>query len=244
MASKQLTKDPLAGLPDLVPTSSDDFNIDARDVQPPRIKAASPTSAPVGEGLVPLFSLYTTKGRDDDNPQVIVEAGAGAEGDEGFLVYVLRMYKTRSASVNPNDYSIEQRQGGELRSWSFDDPAAPPFARTGYNYVLYAPDAEDADLPHNLLLANSATPTARLINTLLMQRSADGMPIYVQPFRLWAEKREATRDGQTNRWAVVKARPVEPVREHVETAQAMSALVNRTRPAAAPAAPTSDAPAI
>lgn len=242
MASKELTKDPLAGLPDLVPTSQDDFQIDARDVQPPRIKAASPTSAQVGDGLVPLFCLYSVKGRDDEDPTVLVEPGKGAENDEGFLVYVLRMYKTRSASVNPADWSQEQRQGGELRSWAFDDPTAPPFAKTQYNYVLYCPESEDADLPHNLLLGNSGTPTARLINTLLMQRQADNLPIYVQPFRLWAEKRQQERDGQVNRWGVVKARPVTPVKEHVEVAQRMAALVARPPARTAPA--TSDAPAI
>lgn len=243
MASKAVTKDPLAGLPDLVPTTQDDFQIDARDVQPPRIKAASPTTGAASDGLVPLFCLFSTKGRDDEDPQVLVEPGAGAENDEGFLVYVLRMYKTKSASVNPANWQEEQRQNGELRSWAFEDRTAPPFARTGYNYVLYAPESEDSDLPHNMLLANSNTPTARLINTLLMQRQADGMPIYVQPFRLWAEKRQAERDGQVNRWGVIKARPVEPIKEHVQAAQQLASIVARVRPAAA-AAPTSDAPAI
>lgn len=248
MASKQLSKDPLAGLPDLVPTTTDDFSIDARDVQPPRIKAASPTSAAAADGLVPLFSLFATKGQDDDEPVELVppvKEGDLSNPDFGFLVYILRMYKTKSANVNPSNWMEEQRQGGQFRSWSFDDPTAPPFARTDYNYVVYAPDSElDADMPHNLLLGKSATPTARMINTLLMQRQAEGRPIYTQPFRLYAEKREAQRDGQTNRWAVVKARPVAPTAEQVGVAQEMYQLVAATRPEHDRPAATNAAPAI
>lgn len=249
MASKQLSKDPLAGLPDLVQTNADDFNIDARDVQPPRIKAASPTSAAAADGHVPLFCLYATKGQDDDEPVELVpplKDGDLANPDFGFPIYILRMFKTKSANVNPVNWMEEMRNGGQFRSWAFDDTSAPPFARTDYNYVVYAPESpDDEDMPHNLLLGKSSTPTARMINTLLMQRQAEGRPLYTQPFRLYAEKREAQREGQTNRWAVVKARPVQPTAEQVSRAQEMYQLVVATRPEQdRPATSNGSAPAI
>lgn len=224
-------------LPDLAPTSSDDFQVDARDIQPPRIKAASPTTGAATDGLVPLFSLFSQKGPDDESPQVLVEPTKGdhpdleKNPDYGVLVHVLRMYKNLSASVDPSDWSVklDQKDGGEFRTWMFGDPAAPSFARTQYNYVLYVPDSEDADMPHNLLLANTSTGTARQINTLLAKRLNDGLPIYTTAFRLHPEKRSREVSGQTQRWAVVRAREVEATVENVKAAEHLVGMISAAR---------------
>jgi hypothetical protein len=228
------TIDVEALLPDLVQTERNDFDIDARDIQPPRIKAASPTTGAFTDGLVPLFSLFSTKGQDDDAPQVLVEPPTGDHPDldanpaHGVKAYVLRMYKNKSATVNPLDWQekLSQDQGGEFRTWGFFDPSAPPFARTQYNYVLYVPESDDADMPHSLLLANTSTPTARFVNTLLAKRLNEGKPIFTTAFRLYTEKRERTDGGQKQRWAVIKAREVAPTKDEVLEAQRLLGMIS------------------
>lgn len=226
-------------LPDLAPTSSDDFQVDARDIQPPRIKAASPTTGAATDGLVPLFSLFSQKGPDDESPQVLVEPIKGDHPDlektpdYGVKVYVLRMFKNKAASVDPSDWSIklDQKDGGEFRTFAFGDPSAPSFARTQYNYVLYVPDSEDADMPHSLLLANTSTGTARQINTLLAKRLNDGLPLYTTAWRLHPEKRSREASGQTQRWAVVRAREVAADVEEVKAAGHLVGMISAARDA-------------
>lgn len=220
-------------LPDLAPTSVADFDVDSRDIVAPRIKAASPASEAVSAGLVPLFSLFSQKGADDEDPQVLVlPANQGgkpdldADPDYGLKVYVLKMYKNKSASVSPNDWSVEQRQGGELRTWAFNDPRAPQFAKVQYNYVLYVPDADESDMPHNLLLKSTSTGTARQINSLLLQRlQQDNRPLYTTAFRLHPEKRERDDNGQKQRWAVIRAREVGADIEEIKAAAVLAARV-------------------
>lgn len=207
-------------LPDLVSTTStDDFQVDARDILAPRIKAASPASDAVSAGNVPLYSLFSQKGQDDEDPQVLVDpigdAGAvkaaiAADPDVGLKVYVLKMYKNLSASVNPSNWQEEQKQGGELRTWAFGDPRAPQFAKVQYNYVLFVPDSNEPDMPHNLLLKSTSIGTARQMNSVLMKRKQEGKPLFVTAWRIVPEKRERDDSGQKQRWSVIRAREVEP----------------------------------
>lgn len=238
-------------LPDLVQTSAADFDVDSRDIQAPRIKAASPASEAVAAELVPLYSLYSQHGKDDEDPQVLVQpvkdpkAELAADPDLGLKVYVLKMYKNLSASVNPHDWNVEQRQGGELRTWADNDPSAPPFARLQYNYTLYVPESEEADMPHNLLLKSTSINTARQINTLLIKRLNDGLPLFTTAFRLWPEKREREKDGQVQRWAVIRARDVDADIEEVRAANTLAKRVSSSVPETVSASSVEDtAPAI
>jgi hypothetical protein len=220
MASSAVTPKAEPQLPDLVPTRDDDFQIDARDIQPPRLKVASPTTGAVEYGAR-VFSLFSEKGKDDSSPVELVGPGEGTQPGEGLKVYVLKMYKTLAANVDPSDWNVEMPKGGELRRWAIDDPTAPPFARTQYNYVCLVPASEDADMPHNLLLANTSTPAARFINTVLSQAKQHGQPLYATAFELWPVKREK---GE-NRWAIFKARLGEATDEEVQAASEMYNLV-------------------
>jgi hypothetical protein len=230
MASSAVTKNEPAGLPDLVPTRDDDFQIDARDIQPPRLKVASPTTGAVENGAR-QFSLFSEKGKDDSQPVELVAPGEGTEPGTGLKIYVLKMYKTLAANVDPSDWTVEKPKGGELRRWKIDDESAPPFARVQYNYVCYVPEGEDSDLPYNLLLANTSTPAARFINTVLGQQKQLGAPLYATAFELWPVKREREQDGTTNRWAIFKARLADSFRDEVQAASALySQIVARPRP--------------
>lgn len=233
MATKAVATKEEPQLPDLVPTRDDDFQIDAADIQPPRLKVASPTTGAAANGLVSVYSLFSEKGSEDQSPAELVGGkvytpGTAPEPGDGLKVYVLKMYKTKAANVEDRraEPPVEKRQGGELRRWQFTDPSAPPFARVQYNYLVYVPASPDATLPHNLLLANTSTATAKSMNTLLGERKQEGHPLYTQPFELWPEKREAKRDdGQVNRWAIFKARPVDADADEVQAAQKLYGIV-------------------
>lgn len=239
-STEVVTPEP-AGLPELVQTSREDFAIDASDIQPPRIKAASPASGAVANELVRMGSLFTSKGQEDDSPVEVVPPVNGRPDLEkdpefGLKVYVVKMYKNKAASVNPLNWDEEQRQGGELRTWAFDDPYAPQFARTQYNYVVFVPDQElpsgdsvESDMPHNLLLKGTSISTARFINTLLAKRQNDGLPIYTTAFRLHGEKRERNDSGQTQRWAVIKAREVAADQDEVQQASRLAGILSAQR---------------
>lgn len=231
MASKAVTTQAPAGLPDLAPTSPEDFQLDSRDIQPPRIKVASPTTGAAKDGKVPNFCLFTEKGSDDADPVVLVKPGE----TDGIKVYVLKMYKTWAANVDPSNYEIEMGKGGELRRfYSLDQ--APAFIRANeaqggtryrqYNYVVYCPDSPDSDLPHNLLLAKTSTPAARAINTAISQRMQEGLPTYASAFELWPVR----RDSDENTWAIFKARPAAADPEHVDAAAELLELV-KSKPA-------------
>lgn len=238
MASKAVAPAAPAALPDLVSTQSNDGfgDLDSRDIQPPRLKVASPTTGAAANGYVPNFCLFSEKGSDDTEPVVLVKPGE----IEGITVYVLKTYKTWAANVAPDNYDIERPKGGTLRRWYSVD-MAPPFVRENvaqggtkylqHNYVCYVPDVDDSDLPHNLLLAKTSMPAARTINTAVSQRRDEGLPPYSQGFKLWAKKREATGDdGTPNRWAIFQTRPVAADPEHVAAASAMYAFVNKPIP--------------
>jgi hypothetical protein len=228
-----------AGLPDLVATGSEDFQVDARDIQPPRIKAGSGASSAVGAGSVPLYSLYTEKGRDDDNPVEVVPPLKGskyevaADGEDyGFLVHVLKIRTNLAATVNPLNWQEEQRKTGELRTWEINDPSAPPFAKRQYNLVVYAPDSEDRDLPHNLLLKGArGASVGRRINTLLMQRTQQGLPLYTAAFRFWSGKAEGTGDGgEKYHWGYPEYRQVQATVDNILAAQDMYVLIQGSEP--------------
>lgn len=223
-----------AGLPDLIATGSEDFQVDSRDIQPPRIKAASPISGAATAGNVPLFSLYAEKGADDEHPVVLVPPTKGTkfeaekDGDDyGFLVYVLKIRTSLGASVNPLNWQEEQRQGGELRVWDVNDASAPPFAKRQYNLVVFAPESEsDSDLPHNLLLRGArGASVGRRINTLLMQRMEQGQPLYTAAFRVMPARAERSVDGQTQRWAYPEMRQVQATTEDILAAQELYSLI-------------------
>jgi hypothetical protein len=213
-----------SNLPDLPAAPAMDF--DARDVKVPRIKLAQPQQQIVINGEVPAFSVYTTYGAEDDDPQVVVESSGGdkpdfeANPDHGLLLHVLSMYKTWSASVDEVTGEID-KDNGEFRTWSFNDPSRHPEADLVYNYMVACPELDEGQYtPFKLLLTRTSTPAARDINTLL-QRSEQ--PAYALAFRFWGIKREGGKGRQKFTWVVAKVRPVQAKPEHVQLAASMVA---------------------
>lgn len=255
MATRSKAVEPVEApqLPALRPTASSDFDVDSSDIQLPRIKGASPTSGAVADLGLPLYCIFSQHGRDDDEPTQLVDPPtAKNEKDDnyGLKVYVLRMYKNLAANVDPYDWQrpLPQDEGGELRTWAFGDTSAPQFAKTQYNYVLYVPESPESDMPHNLLLAKSGTPTARLINTYLIRKLQEGVPIHATAWRLTPfHASRTTESGQKQNWCVIKARVVEADATEVAAAQALVEMMpeQREQPEAAVSNTVSDAaPAI
>jgi hypothetical protein len=252
-ASKELTTQQVAGLPaeiaallpDLVPTNT--LEIGGRDVSFPRIKVSHPNQNFVPD-IVPPFALYSDLNREDDDKVVLFELPKGKDKPDleqaqkdgvevGVLVYVLAMKQGLSANVDSNGVVVPRNTpGATFRSWpAFNadgspNQDAPRGADTTYNYVVYVPEVDRAEYPHRILMTRSSTQTARTINTYLRALQDRGLPPYVQPFRIWTEKRQRTVDGQEQRWGIYKARPVAPTAEDVTVASTMMESINRLAP--------------
>lgn len=225
-------------LPDLVQTQT--MEIEGGDVSFPRLKVSHPSQDFVPD-IVPPFAIFSELNKEDDNKIVLFELPPKHDKpdfdkvpDAGILVYVLAMKKGLSANVDSEGNVVPRNtEGAIFRSWAFDDPSAPrgKGVDTTYNYVLYVPEVDSSDQPHRLLLTRTSTQTARTMNTYLRLAQDQGRPPYTVPFRIWSEKRSREFGGQTQRWAIFKARPVQPDREYVQAASAMTEVINSLTPA-------------
>jgi hypothetical protein len=228
-------------LPDLVATNN--LEIGGRDVSFPRIKVSHPMQNFVPD-LVPPFALYSDLNKEDDNKVVLFELEKGHDKPDfdaadkagveiGVLIYVLAMKQGLSGNVDANGLIVPRNTpGATFRSWAAfnadgtPNQDAPRGADTTYNYVVYVPEVDRAEYPHRILMTRTSTQTARTINTYLKALADRGLPPYVQPFRIWSEKRERTIDGQQQRWAIFKARPVAPSADDVSIASFMTENIN------------------
>ena len=234
MPNSELTQVAPAGLPDLVPTTT--MEIDASDIAYPRMKISHPSQVDFVPDLVPPFAIYSELNKDDDNKKTLFALPKGAtkpdlekDPNAGILIHVLAMRKGKSASMLNGQPVRKNTPGSEFRSWAFNDPNAPSGRDVDitYNYVVYAPELEDGDRPHRILMTRTSTSTARSINTLIDLAQKAGRPAYTLAFRLTTERRESTDDGgQTYRWGVYKFRQVEANQDDIEAASAMTAMVN------------------
>jgi hypothetical protein len=214
-------------VPDLV-QPREALDIGQADVALPRIKIGQPQAAAVQEGTVPAYSLYAATGSEDPEPVILHELDSG---DEGVLVHVLAMRKGKSLT-----------EDGELQTWAFDDPAAPPEAWVTYNYVLALPE-HDPDVPYKMLFTRTASPAAKQINTVL-QRNAGKGPSFMTAFRITTQKREKQQGSSTYRWGVPRVRSVEADQEGVDISAALYRQISDSLGAVATTAPRGDEPAI
>jgi hypothetical protein len=234
MASTEVTKPAPAGVPALTPTPS--LDVDKNDVALPKLKLGHPQNAAVVDGLVPAYSIFSTLGADDAEPQVLHELDKG----EGVLIHVLGLRKRKSIVLDSNGQPTKERDG-ELYIWDFHDPEAHPLAKTNYTFDLCLPEV-DPDVPYTLFLKATATPAARNIITVLLKNQERG-PSYANAFRL------ATKKGSKDefRWVVPIVRQVEADDANVQASSVLSELVNANPPADLPSNPTpsaGDEPAI
>lgn len=199
-------------VPDLVatPAVSRASQITAADLAVPRLYVANSLSQARQSGLVNEGDIYLALSADDDEPEILYEAGSDASG---VLVHVLDMFK-----------GLSVRADGEVTSYAFDDPNAPADADTTYNYTVFLPEV-DNELPAKMLLSRSGSGTARKINTVLL-RSARDLP--ETAFRLTSTKRQKDR----HTWHVISAATVDADEKHVARARELAAaLTAASRPA-------------
>jgi hypothetical protein len=235
MASTEVTK-PATGasvVPALAPTPS--LDVDKNDVALPKLKLGQPQNATVVDGLVPAYSIFSTLGADDAEPQVLYEHGKG----DGVLIHVLSLRKRKSIVLDKNGQPT--KEDGELFIWGFHDSEAHPLAKTNYTFDLCLPEV-DADVPYTLFLKATATPAARNIITVLLKNQERG-PSYANAFRLTTKENKQ----DTYRWATPIVRQVEADEANVQASSVLSELVNANPPQDLPANPTptaADEPAI
>lgn len=218
MASTEVTQREGAQVPALAQTPATEITAD--DVALPKLKIGQFMSNAVQENLVPAGSLFTSLDQDDPDPQVLWEPG----NDDGVTFYVLSLRKGKSVS-----------EGGELVTFDFNDPDAPPDAWVTYTYAIAIPEV-DEDLPFKFLLTRTGKPAAQQINLILKKNAAAG-PSYGIAF----EVRTAERSNDKGKFFVPRVRQVEADAKQVEVAERL-ALMIAGEPAAAQA--TGDEPSI
>lgn len=171
MAGNAVAKQEEAQVPDLVRSSQ--IEIDATDIQIPRIKIGQYSTWQVKKKLVEGGDIFSATSKEDPEPQVL---WGNESSDPGVLFHVLSMKRRKSLSVD-----------GELESWDYNDPDAPPEAWVTYNYVVTCPEV-DPDIPFNLLLTKTGQPAAKRVNTVIA-RNQQTVPAHSLAFRMTTDAR-------------------------------------------------------
>lgn len=171
---------------------------------------------------VSVGDIYATLSADDPDPEILWEYASN--DNDGVLFHVLGMKRGKSVS-----------EGGELFTYAYDDPDAPPEAWTTYNYVVVCPE-HNTDLPYKLLLTKTGKPAAQIINLVLTKTSAQG-PAFNQAFRLTTSQKE----NKKGKYFVPLVSHVDADKDHVDAAARLAVMVD-SDPAAAQA--TGEEPAI
>lgn len=192
-----------ASVPALVTTPA--LEIEASDVQLPRLYIGQFSSDQVQDEKVKVGELFTALGQEDPDPQVVSAKGEDAAG---VLIHVLGMRKGKSLSKD-----------GELELYAYDDPEAPADAWVTYNYAVALPEV-DQELPYKMLWTRSATPAAKQLNLVLSKNAGSGPP-WTTAFRV----RTAFRENEKGKWYVPRVSVVEADEDNVTVAANLAALI-------------------
>lgn len=189
--------------------------LDSSDVAFPRLYRGEGQSAFVQEDKVPKGCIFTASGKDDPDPEVLLEKAADlAEG--GVLVHVLDAWKNKALQI----------QGGEFTTWAFNDPDAHPDAKTGYQYVLALPE-DMPGIPVKVTMAKTSTGCAKRINFRLMQHSG---PPHELAFRLTLKSKQSEEGGQKFFWFVWSEKFEDADPANVAEAESLARLVASIKP--------------
>lgn len=179
-------------------------NFSARDLALPKLYKADYTTKAVKKGLVKAGSLFIATDPEDEDPVVLSDGGKPVT----FHVLALRWGKS-------DDSETPDNPKGELRTFAYDDPAAPQTAWTTYTYAILVPDY-DPEIPCTLLLTKSSRGGAQKINTVA-QRLKDQAPLYTQAFTLTT----AERHNEQGDWYIYRVSQSEADDKNVEAAAAL-----------------------
>lgn len=181
--------------------------IEARDLALPRLYVAQAITNAVQDGSAKPGDLFIAQDSDDPEPVILAKKGS----EDGVLFHVLALRKGKSIS-----------EGGELRTFRFDDPTAPAEAWVTYTYALLVPDY-DTELPVRWLLTRTGRPAAQKINTVLF-RTSGSQPPYESAFRVTTVERSNDR----GRYFIPRIHPAESKPENVEACAALYAMVQES----------------
>lgn len=213
-----------APVPALVNTPALAFDSD--DVQLPRIYIAHPASKQVEEsdGVLRGGMIFSSFGGDDTDPVVLHDPKSD---DVGLLVHVLDWRKGKSLS-----------EEGELETWAFNDPAAPPEAWVTHNYLVCLPEV-DPETPYKMLFTRTKTAAAKQINTIIQKNQGRG-PAWNNAFRITSVQRK----NDKGTFYVPRIKPVEADVEHINAATALVPQIASQATSAPALTQTTDEPSI
>jgi hypothetical protein len=202
------------------------LELDANDVQLPKVYLGQYSSTHVQEQRVPPGCIFTATSQDDPEPVVLWEQPKteGGKAKPGPIFHVIALKKGKSLS-----------DGGELTMWDFNDPDAPPEAWTTYKYTVALPEVAD-DVPYQWLLTRTGAPSAKGINTVLARGAGRG-PAWINAFQAVTKPRE----NKKGKFFVPSISVVEAKEANVAIAEKLAVMISGT---SAEAQATGDEPAI
>lgn len=209
-------------VPALAYTPSFADGIDADDIQISKVKIGQYMSKAFTNDFVKGGDIFTTATEDGSDADVLWKFGSKTAGVQ---LHVLSLRKGKSLS-----------EGGQLLVFDFNDPEAPPKARTTYTFTIAIPSV-DADLPFKWLFAGSGSDCARNMIKILVKNSISG-PSYQTAF----EVTTSVTENDKGKFFVPKMKIITPTAENV----AIAATINDTFGGQSEpvAAPRSNQPAI
>lgn len=204
--STAVATQPQASVPALVNTPA--LELDQDDVQLQRIYFAHPASKQVEENdNLKGGMIFASTGEEDPDATILWDPSA--KGDNpGVLMHVLGVRKGKSLS-----------EEGDLQTWAFNDPDAPPEAWTTYNYLVALPEV-DPDNVFKMLLTRTKTAAAKQINTVLKKNEGRG-PAWNCAFRITS----APRTNPKGKYFVPRVSPAEATDENIATSAALAEMI-------------------
>jgi hypothetical protein len=186
--------------------------LEAEDVARPRMRIVSSQGdyqkmrpKMFGEG-----DLVIGIASDDPEADLVYESGSDSPG---VLFHVLAMNKHLTSDKDA------QGKPQKFQRYDIGDPDAPPNAKTVYEYTLCLPEY-DTFLPVMFAFSPGSARVAQGINSALLRHQQSGAP-WELAFRLTTARKQ--RDSYV--WDAPVVVAVEPEPKHLETANAMGALV-------------------
>ena len=207
-----------AALPALADTPSA-APLDYSDVSKARLYRGEFQSPFVQTNLVPSGCIYTATDKDDPEPEVLIKDAVKAE--KGVLVHILQAWKNKS-------YQYPKDQGGEFKTWAFNDSTAHPDARVGYQYLVCLPEVDGGTMPVKLTLAKTSRKCGERINFRLLSHTTG--PPHELAFRLTLKAASREDGGQTQRWFVWQEKFEDADPANVATADALARLLPPANP--------------
>ena len=215
----------------------------SEDIPVPRVKFAQGLSSVVTDGLVPYGAIYKTLGRDDPQPEILVDpAKANGETGEGVRFYVYSVKKGYSFKNAAGD--LDNTRDGTYPDLSLVKNNDPKEVYRTFDFTIAIPE-HDQMLPHKLMLYRrwGASAAKRINLALLQAQAADKDPSSVA-FTLKAKKDKNDYGSFATAIVDVADVPAVEAQKDAEIVEKLRSFVGNSQSTPQPSRPAIEAPAL